>query len=411
MKKLYAILMAVVLVLGLSTAAFAAPESFAASVKLEYSVGPGTFTGTNAATVLVDYTRTFSDDISAGLVGKIDFAIGGGVSIVDAYGWIKISNILGMFTLTAATNKVTAAGGNIPGKVALIAGPGIYLDGNFDPLFATFTMNNDGYGLKGTYVDDLFGVGAAYVDSVSDDYGFGVWGSLNLSPFSVKAEYDYNHAAGGNYAYFVEGTYADADLGITAVAGYEGNDGWDFLLSYTSAPQTDKPVSWEVLVLEHHFAMVEWYLNLHNEYMYDAQHHKASNVYGSITAVVVPELLTVSVKGNYLADDDEFSISGNLAVTPTPELTCNVGGGYAEDQFGWGGMYKVYGDVAYQLTPALKLTANAAYFNTWWGDGYQFGLGAAYNFIAGVDGYVKFVYQEGWGLDAWTLTLGVTATL
>ena len=405
MKKFYAIILALALVLGLSTAAFAATESFAASVKLEYLVSAGGFTPTNTATVLVDYTKTFSDDISAGLVGKINFAAGV-VEIVDTYGWIKISNILGMFTLTAATAKVDATGGNILGALALGAGPGIYLDANLDPLFATFTMNNNGFGLKGTYVDEVFGIGVAYVDE--GDYGFGVWGSLTLPPFGVKAEYDYNDDW-GTYAAFIEGTYANADLGLAVTVGYEDNDNWEFDAAWAA----DKPNPWDGFVLPtDHFTMVDWYMDSHNEYMYDED---ASNIYGSLSAVIVPELLTATVKANYMQDDDEFSVSGNLAVTPTPELTCNVGGGYAVDEPMWGEFYKVYGNVAYAITPALILSANAGYYYSDFGggDGFKIGAGAKYNFIAGVDGYVTFTYyDETWhGTDGWEVAIGVTATL
>ena len=322
MKKLYAILMAVVLVLGLSTAAFAVTESFAASVAVDYTTGTG-FTGTNTATATLDYTKQFSDDISAGLVAKIDFA-GGTFGTVDYYGWIKISNILGMFTLTAATAKVTAAAGNIPGALALIAGPGIYLDANLDPLLATFTMNNNGYGLKGTFADAIFGVGVAYVDN--GNYGFGVWGSLNLPPFSAKAEFDYNGAT-GYYAYFVQGSYADADLGLNATVGHEGNDGWVFGVTKPIPDPWIPPHPLPTTFAS--FNLVDWYMDSHKEYYYDQW---AGNIYGSISAAIVPGLLTATLKANYMQDDDEFSVSGNLAVTPTPELTCNVGGGYAVDE-------------------------------------------------------------------------------
>lgn len=194
MKKLSVIVLALVLVVSLASVSFAATTTYGGEVAVQLSNGV-TSTAVQTANFVIDYTKTYNDQLSAGLTLKhLRDSVTPGNDVllaIDTTGWIKFN-----YSPMVITVK-TSAGGNAADALGVLydmgSGAGAQIDytvmegatvtvvGNAP---AVGTMN---YMAKAVYNANGLKVGAGYQDGANQ--GFAAFGSLALGPVTVGGEY------------------------------------------------------------------------------------------------------------------------------------------------------------------------------------------------------------------------------
>ncbi|MGQ9780431.1 MAG: hypothetical protein ACUVRM_11280 [Bacillota bacterium] len=378
MKKVLAVLLGLVLVLGLSSMALAGDEGFSYSGKFTLEWNSSGFDAPAAdyknfvKGVYTVELKKSEGDVTAGVKASIDpfFTVTSEAAVSeygllkDFSGYITINNLLDTFNLTASTSADLGAG-TIKGAGSLNGAPGLkvqLLPDLVEGLSATFVINDQahdpntnaaqadyGYGISGEFtLEGLGKVGGAY--TVDADTAYAFWGSLTaMEGVTLKGEYD-SKADGAGTAYFVEVAASGLVEGLNVTAGYEGkNEGWG------------------IMDMEDEYGVHGYYRN---------SGVAESNVYAEATFGPIADLVTLKAGVGYVLNAKKYAVYVGASAPVAEGLT--VDGTFNYNSDGW----KVSGSVT-QVIDKATLKVSADYSK----DGsYTVKPEASYNFGAGVTG-------------------------
>ncbi len=270
MKKLFAILLGLSLVLVLSGVAMAATESFTGLVEVTWAddntdddVG-AVFGGNREAALSVDYKKEFSETVSAGVIGKIVFDAGDDQLIYDqdgdgeydpgvddavatdevafdGAGWITVKTDFA--DITAKTAIAGAAGKDIStGDISENAGVQVDVTA-VEGLTLTGIINNEAgtaealynFVFKGSYTMEGLTVGGGFssdaVEGADATTAFDIFGSYALEDLGLTVGGEYASrtspflATEKGAAYLVKASFTGVE-GLTANFSYEAIDEW-----------------------------------------------------------------------------------------------------------------------------------------------------------------------------------------
>lgn len=208
MKKLSVLVLALVLVVSLASVSMAATTTYGGEVGVQLSNGI-TSTSSQSANFVIDYTKTYNDQLSAGLTVKYDSANTVALDLTtdpakpvtkapllpfDTTGWIKFN-----YSPLVVTVK-TSAGGNVADALGvngdMVSGAGAQVEYTvMEGATVTAVVNAPvfqecNYLVKGVYSANGLKVGAGYQAGTSEAAdAMAFYGSLALGPITVGAEY------------------------------------------------------------------------------------------------------------------------------------------------------------------------------------------------------------------------------
>jgi hypothetical protein len=216
---------------------------------LETDKTTGFAVGSFEASLNVDFLKDFGNGVTAGLKTVTKAHEDDDKFVFDGEGWVQLDRDL--FTLKAATEIGGNAAKDLGGEYDLEGAPGLGLDLN---LIEGLTINtvinsgpNYGYLAKAEYEQDLFTIGGGYQSECTDNVeaevpeiditarlsALSVYGSFNvIEPLTLSAEYA---TRTGKASGKVAGVDVDESKDITAIlasAAYEEEDFIDAKVSF-----------------------------------------------------------------------------------------------------------------------------------------------------------------------------------
>ena len=387
MKKVLAVLLGLVLVLGLSSMALAGDEGFSYSgeFKLQYDSKGFSNPALSLKSVLTVNLSKTEGDVTAGISATIDPLIsdtGSGTLKFSPSAYVTINNLFDTLNLTAASS-VGLDVGTISGKGGLTSLPGIKVElvpEVVEGLSAAFVYNTSSgpahnLGASGEFaLEGLGKFGGAFAKD--DRTSYAIWGSIApVEGVTAKGEFDVD---GDRQAYFAEAALSGLVEGLSVTAGYEGkNATWGSIDDNADV------------------------FGIHGAYYKEREGTVASNVYAT-ASFALSETVGLNAGFGYLlsgAQKGYYVMTAGANVTVAEGVT--VSGSFAYNSKS---AYKLSGSASYVVDKAtFAVNASYSYDNA---GNYEIKPNVTYAFGAGVTGYAEYKLTN--TTSGWLVSLGVT---